>query len=293
MPARQDSTVHTLAGVLDSTIVVQGFDGGALTYDPTIPDEFNTLNVMSPGFGYWLKMKCADTLVYPATIPPIPVVTRNIPLASNLRKTEASVVPTRQWISIWGKGMKLNGELIPVGTVVKAVDKDGATCGEFTVAKAGDFGLMPIYADDPDTRIEEGPKPGEYVSIYIGNFEVPAPIKWTEFGDIVNFNDVVTALGGELGNLPKTFELHQNYPNPFKPSTTIKYDLPKQENVVLKIYNVLGQEVVTLVNQKEKAGYYSVEWNGMTRSGFASSGVYFCVIHAGSYNKTIKMLMVK
>jgi parallel beta-helix repeat protein len=89
--------------------------------------------------------------------------------------------------------------------------------------------------------------------------------------------------------LPTTVVLAQNYPNPFNPSTTIKYDLPRDTRVSLKIYDVLGREVATLVNGEERAGYKSIEWNA---SGF-TSGVYFYRLEAGSFVSVKKLLLLK
>jgi predicted GH43/DUF377 family glycosyl hydrolase len=71
--------------------------------------------------------------------------------------------------------------------------------------------------------------------------------------------------------IPEVYELSQNYPNPFNPSTIIKYDIPNESNVILKVFDVLGREVTTLVNKQQKAGYYEVSWNAVNNS----SGVYF------------------
>ena len=89
--------------------------------------------------------------------------------------------------------------------------------------------------------------------------------------------------------LPKNFELNQNYPNPFNPSTKIKFSLPKDELVNLKIFNILGQEVATLVHEQLKAGSYSYDFNASK----LSSGVYFYRIEAGSFNSVKKMLLIK
>ena len=89
--------------------------------------------------------------------------------------------------------------------------------------------------------------------------------------------------------LPLRHSLSQNYPNPFNPTTTIKYDLPIDSRVTLKVFNIIGQEVVTLVNDVQKAGYKSVEWNA---SNFAS-GVYFYRLHAGSYTNVKKLLLLR
>jgi len=94
----------------------------------------------------------------------------------------------------------------------------------------------------------------------------------------------------ELNNgIPAIYSLEQNYPNPFNPSTKIKFSLPNEQNVSLKVYNVLGQEVVTLVNRQMKAGSYQYEFNASK----LSSGVYFYTLKAGSFTSVKKMLFLK
>ncbi len=101
--------------------------------------------------------------------------------------------------------------------------------------------------------------------------------------------------GGPIGlnyissEIPVKFSLHQNYPNPFNPVTKIKFDLPKSSNVTIKIYDAIGREVSTLVNEKLNAGVYSVDWDGANYP----SGVYFYQITSGSYIETKKMILIK
>jgi len=90
-------------------------------------------------------------------------------------------------------------------------------------------------------------------------------------------------------NLPTKFELSQNYPNPFNPVTVIRYSLPVNSWVTLKVYNVLGQEVATLVNEKREAGRYEIEF---IASAFSSS-VYFYRLVAVDYVSTKKLLLLK
>jgi len=99
------------------------------------------------------------------------------------------------------------------------------------------------------------------------------------------YSDIISV---EVG-IPEKFELKQNYPNPFNPTTNIVYYLPVDDFVTIKIYDVIGNEVETLVNENKKAGRYVVEFNG----GNLSSGVYFCRIHSGNYSASIKMMLVK
>jgi hypothetical protein len=88
---------------------------------------------------------------------------------------------------------------------------------------------------------------------------------------------------------PKQFALAQNYPNPFNPITMIRYELPERADVSLKVYDILGREVATLVNASQGQGSYQVPFNAST----LSSGVYFYRLKAGSFMQTKKMLLVK
>ena len=89
------------------------------------------------------------------------------------------------------------------------------------------------------------------------------------------------------------FRLAQNYPNPFNPTTTIDYRLPAETKVVLKIYNLLGEEVVTLVNTIQTAGAKSVVWDGTNSFGQVSSGTYVYKITAGNFTSARKMIFMK
>lgn len=102
-------------------------------------------------------------------------------------------------------------------------------------------------------------------------------------------------------NLPKVYQLHNNYPNPFNPSTVISYDLPNQSKVVLRVYSLLGQEVATLVDGVQEAGYYHMTWGAQQNGGKSlASGVYLFRISAQSTGKAgqafvqvRKMLLIK
>ncbi|MEW5798191.1 MAG: T9SS type A sorting domain-containing protein [Bacteroidota bacterium] len=94
--------------------------------------------------------------------------------------------------------------------------------------------------------------------------------------------------------IPSSFQLHQNYPNPFNPSTTIRFALPSQTHISLKVYDALGREVATLLDEVRSEGIYNTEWNGRTDDGFqVASGLYFYRIVAGSFVRTKKMLLIK
>jgi hypothetical protein len=89
--------------------------------------------------------------------------------------------------------------------------------------------------------------------------------------------------------VPSRYDLAQNYPNPFNPATKISYDLPLDGKVSLKLYDMIGREVATLVNEVQTAGYYSVNFNGSS----LSSGVYFYTITSNNFAATKKMMLLK
>ncbi len=89
--------------------------------------------------------------------------------------------------------------------------------------------------------------------------------------------------------LPFEYNLAQNHPNPFNPTTSIKFDLPMQTEVNLTIFNLMGQEVARLVDGSMDAGYHSVSWDATN----VASGVYFYRLSAGEFSRTYKMLLLK
>lgn len=117
--------------------------------------------------------------------------------------------------------------------------------------------------------------------------------KWitTNGGGLAVFNEngIVLDVKGQSGVVPSSISLHQNYPNPFNPSTTISYELPWSAFVVLTVYDVLGREVETLVNERQIAGSHSVRFDGSA----LPSGVYFYRLEAGTYHETKKLILLK
>lgn len=90
-------------------------------------------------------------------------------------------------------------------------------------------------------------------------------------------------------NVPEEFQLQQNYPNPFNPTTTIEFALPKQSNVTLKLFDILGREVATLVDAELESGVHKINFDGQD----LASGIYFYRIHADGFLKTKKLMLLK
>ncbi|KAA3605346.1 MAG: T9SS C-terminal target domain-containing protein [Calditrichaeota bacterium] len=117
-------------------------------------------------------------------------------------------------------------------------------------------------------------------------------------GEVTIHSETVTASLRQIGeienNLPKEFSVSPAYPNPFNPTTTISYALPKDTKVSIVIYNILGKEIRTLVNGSKSAGFYNAQWNGLNNQGtFVGTGVYFVKVEAGIFSKVIKLTMLK
>jgi hypothetical protein len=93
----------------------------------------------------------------------------------------------------------------------------------------------------------------------------------------------------ETKEVPREFALAQNYPNPFNPTTTVEYAIPTAERVRLVLYSALGEEVATLVDAQQEAGYYTAVVSGER----LASGVYFYRLTAGSYTSARKMLLLR
>ena len=112
----------------------------------------------------------------------------------------------------------------------------------------------------------------------------------TMFVDYVRvYQDSSSTTGVMDENVPDKFELLQNYPNPFNPSTIIEYSIPKLENVQITLFNILGEEIKTLVNEEKPAGNYQVEFS----ADGLNSGIYFYKLKAGDFVQTKKMILMK
>lgn len=103
------------------------------------------------------------------------------------------------------------------------------------------------------------------------------------------YNESLTTNIEDQLSIPTKYRLEQNYPNPFNPSTTIKFGLPENSMVTLKVYNIVGEGVATLINEERDRGIHTIDFNASR----LSSGIYFYKIQAGGFVETKKMLLLK
>ena len=198
-------------------------------------------------------------------------------------------LPTPQVVTISQVGEATEGKLVRILSVhlVNAAQWPGAgSDANVLVSNGVDTLVMRI---DKETNIDGSPPPSQPFNVVgIGN-QFTTSIPPNNGYQILprSLSDIVTGVENEPG-IPRTFELSQNFPNPFNPSTRIRYSLPEKANVSLKVFNVLGQEVVTLVNDQQQAGNYVA----LFEANSLPSGVYFYRLEAGSFRQVKKMLLM-
>jgi hypothetical protein len=108
------------------------------------------------------------------------------------------------------------------------------------------------------------------------------------------FTVILTGINPSAGSSLNSYKLEANYPNPFNPATTIKYHLAKSGVTTLKIHNILGEEIRTLINENQSAGEYTVTWNGIDNYGnMVTSGVYILTLRSGEFQKSQRMILLR
>ncbi|HEY3250762.1 MAG TPA: T9SS type A sorting domain-containing protein [Ignavibacteria bacterium] len=195
----------------------------------------------------------------------------------------------------WDSDLLFN--LSHLGTTVGFINSVGGSGDNFIQCKLDDSASTPISSGSPP---------------FTGTWRPSAPL--TAFNNLaVNGTwilQIIDQVGGDSGvlkawclqvtyqtltgiiqtlEIPSYYSLSQNYPNPFNPTTTIKYGIPRSGSVTLKIYDLLGREVRTLVNEKKDPGVYSVEFDATN----LASGIYLYKIESGDFNAVKKMILVK
>ena len=153
-------------------------------------------------------------------------------------------------------------------------------------------------------ELAEGESLPSQVTFHLGLANLPGTSMDPELLNVVcgypsEDNPVVVSTAAmatdEGGTIPDQFALHQNYPNPFNPSTQISFDIPQGgEFVMLNVYNILGQNVSTLVNSVMNPGRYTMEWNATDEIGNpVASGIYFYELRSNSFTSRKKMLLIR
>ncbi|HMQ68252.1 MAG TPA: T9SS type A sorting domain-containing protein [Ignavibacteria bacterium] len=172
---------------------------------------------------------------------------------------------------------------VTVGDTVKWTRVSGS---HTTTCDGSEGSTRPAGAPSWDSPITSGIPTFSYVVTVAGMYHYVCLPHAPDMAG--NINAVVSGITN-LSELVSSYELSQNYPNPFNPETNINFSIPLSSDVKLSVYNVSGQEVASLVNERLDAGTYKVDWNAVN----FTSGIYYYTIRTENFVQTRKMLLIK
>ncbi len=188
------------------------------------------------------------------------------------------------------------------GAQLLHLEADGTLLMSLPIQAGGIVMSTPVAGDldnDGDLEIAVGSTNG----VYVWNYPTPSTVDmpWPMYRGNARrtgyVEDVTTGRGEDAHPepwVPARYALAQNYPNPFNPETTIRYSLARESLAKLTVYNILGQEIVTLVNDRQSAGAHEAVWSGQDARGRdVSSGLYFYRLEAGDFAETRKMVLMR
>ena len=260
------SAETALASVLTQLAIIKN-DAGKFF----IPNVINSLGNMTPGEGYKLYLNADATLIYPngsalAKQGIRTAVTRTMRPAHFKFRAR-----TGESHSVVIHSLRIHGQQPETGDEVGLFTADGLCVGAGVWQGSGVTGIA-AWADDERTEAVDGFREGEEILFRFWDTgedrEIPLKAAFTQ-GSGIFANAPFTVVDLESADVPSTFSLAQNYPNPFNAGTVISYRLSRAAGVVLKVYNLFGEEVQTLVDEKKKAGSDKVNWDGRNYLGKA------------------------
>lgn len=251
-------TPTTTAAVFTHFAGLGGF--GQLVFTPTAAEAGKTYTIV-------VKATCSSGLFSTTTT----VLTVGVNTAPSFT------------ISLTDRTIKVHNVAVAFTFQYVASDVDGdpftftLISGKGSISSTGLYSWIPVAADKGTTN-----------TVKVRITDAVNPLIFTETTAILTVENVITSIENVEG-VPTNFALMQNFPNPFNPTTNIKFALPTESNVSLKIYNILGEEVAALINKVMPAGFHTYNFDA-TR---LSSGMYIYRIEAGSFVQVKKMLLMK
>jgi len=267
--------------------------------------DYSNIGDMVVGQGYYLKMAAEDELVYTTVADGDERQVAQAspsPLSLSSPRTRGSIydIPgnlpvhpvTGENMSLLVRMPPLNPPREPVGretTVDVGVYAGGALVGS-SVMLDGVCGIA-VWGDDQTTEEIDGALDGQTLMLKLMTDAEMVNVGYQVLaGEMVYRKDALAVIELETSSIvPTEFAITSAYPNPFNSVTTISYSLPEQARVSLKLFDVSGREVETLVDRVQKAGNYSIPWNAID----FPSGVYFCRLNAKNEQRVIKLALVR
>jgi len=291
-PADPINAETALASITDNLNIAKAYHGFY------VPGIYNGIGDMEAGQGYKLHTSEACTLIYPSG----GALAKRIGsekltfLESDTCEYFNEFKTTEQYQAMLIHSIDGNGIELESRDELGIFTENGLCVGGIVLTDHYPLGLM-AWMDDPRSDMLDGFEPGEKMTI-----------KYWDASEDINYKAIITVEEGseKLGEsvltkvsleidlssssvLPTTYSLEQNYPNPFNPTTKIKFALPEEQQVQIKIYDIIGKVVKVLINKKMKAGYHEIEFNAQN----ISSGVYFYRLNAGDFVNVKKMVVLK
>ena len=251
-------TPATTAAVLTNNTGLGGF--GQLVFTPTAADA---------GITYTIVVNATNANGKSSTTTTVLTVGINTPPVFTKALKDSTV--------------KVHNVAVPVVFQYAANDVDGdqftytLVSGKGSISATGLYTWTPVAADKGTTN-----------TVKVRITDINNPLIYTETSAVLTVENVITSVES-IDGVPTTFALAQNYPNPFNPSTTIQFSIPKSSNVKITVFNILGEEISTLVNSFMNAGNYKVTFNASN----LPSGMYLYRIQSENFTQVKKMLLTK
>ena len=221
----------------------------------------------------------------------VPGLVTEIKYDPNRRQYDDPMTYNSQWSHSYTQTILLNGAPINSSNISLSTNIDAY--GTMTIPGGASYEALRIREElniSTSTSVTYSfvAKNGSQVNVFAVDANPPTSGMINVEG--TSYNGAMTTTGVEqISGLVEDFSLSQNYPNPFNPSTNIEYSIPEASFVELKVYDVLGNEVATLVNKEQTAGVYRADFSGNS----LASGLYIARITAGNFTNTIKMTLMK
>ncbi|MCF7811404.1 right-handed parallel beta-helix repeat-containing protein [bacterium] len=278
-PEQEVAVQEALSNIEDHLILAKDVKGNF--YTPEY--EFSSMETLRRGQGYQINVNEAVELVW--NVPDDRAASADYSLKKRAIPVHfSSVTPTGCNMSI----LILNtGDSYEVGVFTK----NGICVGAGVVTDDEPCGIA-IWGDDPTTDETDGALENDQLSFrcWNGSAESELQTEWIEGnGTYLTDGFAVVSTDAISTALPLTYGLEGAYPNPFNPVTTISYQLPKMAQVTIRIYDIQGREITTLVDREVKAGFHRAVWNGMEMA----SGLYICRMETGGFCQSRKIILIK
>jgi Secretion system C-terminal sorting domain len=316
----EQDAMEVLGGLMtsDQLVKVQNEAGDAMEKLPDPEGWVNNIGNFKPDEGYYIKTNASTTLTLnePAIESPVAINAKS----NGMKKDNNSISKAKHFIpnythnpylamNIYVKGASLSeGGTLSKGDEIGIFDGDVCVGSYILTGPMTSLVSMKAATDDPTTETKDGFKVGDKITyrfwLSSGSKEVSGYKVVYSVGDgtfssqgtaVADFSNLEAVDQSKQSVIPKSYSLLQNYPNPFNPSTTIRYGIPSDSRVTIKIINIAGQEVATLVNSAQSSGYHEVNFN----AGNLASGIYFYRISAISLDgktnfvETKKLVLMK